>query len=228
MSDPLVSCLMPTADRRRYVPLALATFLEQDYPSRELVVLDDGHDPIIDLIPPDPRIRYLYVRGGRSLGEKRNEACRRAHGEILVHWDDDDWSAPWRLSYQVGELQRHAADVCGLNRLWFYEPDGDRAWHFRYPDSRTPWLAGSTLCFRRRVWERRPFPHVAVGEDTVWIAEAIGVRVLPLTRDDFFVARVHAENTCPKETDGFWWAPTDPARVRSWLGMTARVLERDE
>ena len=221
MSEPLVSCLMPTADRRRYVPLALATFLEQDYGPRELIVLDDGHDPIADLIPPDPRIRYLYLRAGRSLGEKRNEACRLARGDILVHWDDDDWSAPWRVSYQVAELQRHAADVCGLDRLWFYDPDRDLAWRFRYPAGRTPWLAGSTLCFRRHLWERRPFPNLSVGEDTLWIAEAVGARVLPLARDDFFVARVHEHNTCPKETDGFWWARADPSRLRDWLGVAA-------
>jgi hypothetical protein len=41
-----------------------------------------------------------------------------------------------------------------------------------------------------------------------------GRRVLPLARDDFFVARVHAGNTSPKETD--WWEPADPSRVRSW------------
>jgi hypothetical protein len=38
-----------------------------------------------------------------------------------------------------------------------------------------------------------------------------GRRVLPLARDDFFVARVHAGNTSPKETD--WWEPADPSRV---------------
>jgi hypothetical protein len=37
-------------------------------------------------------------------GEKRNRAAAEARGEIIVHWDDDDWSARWRLRYQVEEL----------------------------------------------------------------------------------------------------------------------------
>ena len=38
---PLVSCIMPTADRRRFVPRAVHQFLAQDYPNKELVILDD-------------------------------------------------------------------------------------------------------------------------------------------------------------------------------------------
>ncbi len=71
---PLVSCIMPTADRRRFVPQAIRRFLGQDYPSRELVVLDDGADPVADLIPDDPKIRYIRIAAGRSLGEKCNLA----------------------------------------------------------------------------------------------------------------------------------------------------------
>src|SRR5258708_4663268 len=103
---PLVSCIMPTADRRRFVPLALHYFMAQDYANRELVVLDDGADSIADLMPDDPRVRYERLAGRRSLGEKRNLCIERARGELIMHWDDDDWMAPHRISYQVAELQR--------------------------------------------------------------------------------------------------------------------------
>src|SRR4051812_20555321 len=96
--EPLVSCLMPTRGRRPFVGLAVACFLGQDYGRRELVVVDDGPEPIGDLLPPDSRIRYERVPRATSLGAKRNLACELAHGDVLVHWDDDDWSAPWRLS----------------------------------------------------------------------------------------------------------------------------------
>ena len=218
MTGPLVSCLMPTADRRSFVPIAVDAFLRQDYGPRELIVLDDGADPISDLLPNDQRIRYVRTEGGRSLGEKRNEICRLAGGDVLVHWDDDDWSAPWRLSYQVGELQEHDADVCGLGRLWFYEPERDLAWLYHYRGGRTTWVAGNTLCYRRRVWEAHPFPDVNEGEDTLWIARIVGARILPLSRTDFFIARIHAANTSPKHTDGPWWTRRDSATVREMLG----------
>jgi glycosyltransferase involved in cell wall biosynthesis len=209
---------MPTANRRAYVPLSISTFLAQDYKPRELIIIDDGSESIADLIPADPRIRYLRVPGGRSLGHKRNQACGYARGEILVHWDDDDWSAAWRLSYQVAELQEKNADICGLDRLWFYDPDRNLSWRYQYPRGRTPWVAGTTLCFRRHLWERHAFPDITVGEDTLWMWLTVGARVLPLAQSDFLVARVHAGNTSPKPTESTWWTPCNPARVRALLG----------
>ena len=39
-----------------------------------------------------------------------------ARGESLVHWDDDDWSAPWRQESpdQVQDLYDQHAHVPGL------------------------------------------------------------------------------------------------------------------
>ena len=206
---------MPTADRRAWAPLAIGTFLMQDFTSRELVILDDGHDSIADIVPPDPRIRYVRVAAGQSLGEKRNQTCRLARGEILVNWDDDDWSVPWRVSYQVEQLQQYQADICGLDRLWFFDPDRELAWRYRYPPSRMPWLAGGTQCFRRSAWEKHAYPAISVGEDDLWIAGAVGARVLPLARDDFYVASVHHSNTSPRQTWGVRWTLVDTRRVRS-------------
>ena len=51
---------MPTHNRRPFVAQAIVYFLRQDYPNRELIIVDDGTDPVADLIPDDPRIRYLH------------------------------------------------------------------------------------------------------------------------------------------------------------------------
>jgi hypothetical protein len=50
---PQISCLMPTADRRAFVPLAIRYFLAQDYPEKELIIVDDGADSVADLVPDD-------------------------------------------------------------------------------------------------------------------------------------------------------------------------------
>ena len=38
----LVSCIMPTCDRQVLIPVALKCYLSQDWPDKELVVIDDG------------------------------------------------------------------------------------------------------------------------------------------------------------------------------------------
>lgn len=214
---PLVSCLMPTCDRRRFVPAAIQSFLRQDYEPRELVIVDDGRDPVQDLVPPDPRIRYLRLDHPTSLGEKRNRACEAARGALLAHWDDDDWHAPWRLSYQVSELAAGGADLCGLDNLWFYDPAAGRAWQYRFR-GRGKWLAGGTFCFRRGLWEERPFPAVNVGEDAQFVRAMDLVRVLPLSRSDFYLARLHAGNAHRTRPGGLCWFPAPVHLVRRMLG----------
>ena len=108
MTQPLVSCVMPTRNRRRFVSQAIWYFLRQDYPQKELLVIDDGEDSVSDLLPDDDRIRYVQLDPRTVLGAKRNVGCELAHGELIAHWDDDDWSGPRRLDVQVAELRRAA------------------------------------------------------------------------------------------------------------------------
>jgi glycosyltransferase involved in cell wall biosynthesis/GT2 family glycosyltransferase len=215
---PLVTCLMPTADRRSFVARAIDCFLRQDYAARELLVLDDGADRVGDLVPDDPRIRYVELPERLVLGTKRNRGCELAAGELIAHWDDDDWQAPHRLSYQIGELARTGADVCGPARLLYAAPEERRAWLYAYPQARQRWAAGNALLYRRSLWERNRFPDVPVGEDTrfVWSSAARKLAV----HDDhrFVVGLVHDRNTSPKDVGGAWWTPVDWAEVETVTG----------
>ncbi|HEX8454324.1 MAG TPA: glycosyltransferase family 9 protein [Longimicrobium sp.] len=216
---PLVSCLMPTRDRRRFVPHAIEQFLEQDHPRRELVVVDDGADAVDDLIPPDPRIRYHRVERQATLGAKRNLACSLARGELLAHWDDDDWMPPHRLSTQVSALAaRPAAGACGLAQVRFFDPVAGRAWEYRWPERARPWLAGGTLMFRRAAWERRPFPQLNEGEDTRWVWALPAGAVAAIPDPGLYAALVHGGNTSRKRPGEARWHPIPLDVVRAPMG----------
>ena len=217
----LISCLMPTADRLAFVPQAIRQFLEQDYPKRELIVLDDGREAVGDLIPDDSRIRYLRLPQRLILGEKRNLAVREARGEILAHWDDDDWMAPWRLRYQVERLLASEADLCGLDRVWFMDEQGQHAWQYVYPRNQRRWVCGGTLTYRRAFALRNPFPKVKQGEDTRFVWADASARFEVLENPDFYVARVHRQNTSPKATAGSYWHPVAWTRVQEVMGSAA-------
>src|SRR5580700_502335 len=119
---PLVSCILPTYNRRACFAQSVEYFLRQDYPQKELLIVDDGSDCIGDLVPNHPRIRYMRLDRRHTLGAKRNLASQQATGDIILHWDDDDWYAPWRISYQVSQLLESDLDICGLDRLHYYQP----------------------------------------------------------------------------------------------------------
>ena len=202
---PLASCLMPTAGRRAFVAQAIAMFLAQDYPAKELIVLDNGADPVADLVPADPRVRYHREPERRPLGLLRNRACELAKGDFLLHWDDDDWYAPWRVRYQLEALRSSGAELCGNAKVYFADDSRRQAWEYTYPPERPKWVCGATLCFTRQRWLRRPFPPLQIGEDTRFVFETDPDAILVLDRHDFFVGSVHRANTSPRQTKPPYW-----------------------
>jgi ADP-heptose:LPS heptosyltransferase/SAM-dependent methyltransferase len=218
MNQPLVSCIMPTANRREFVPRAVEYFLRQEYARRELIVVDDGTDRVVDLMPSDARVRYIGLPTRKTVGAKRNLACEAARGEVIVHWDDDDWVGPQRLTYQVSALLEEGADLCGLDRVLFLEPARAKAWEYVYRGDRRPWIYGASLCYRKEVWRRHAFPDAAVGEDSRFVWTHVGARIKALADNRFLVAVVHPANTSPKHTDDPRWHTVPLERVRDVIG----------
>jgi glycosyltransferase involved in cell wall biosynthesis len=215
---PLVSCIMPTANRGAFVPQAIQYFLRQDYPNRELIVVDDGADPVENLIPPDARVRYVRLERKHTIGAKRNLACENANGEIVVHWDDDDWMANWRLSYQVTNLLGQRADICGLDKLVHYDAASNQAWQYVYPQGYRPWVAGNTLGYTKRLWSENPFPDLNIGEDTHFLWSRRSKKIVALRDNTFYVALIHPGNTSPKQTQRACWHSYPTGELRDLIG----------
>jgi len=214
---PLISCLMPTADRGRFVPRAIEHFLRQDHPRRELVIVDDGEESVARLVPDDPRIAYHRVERQRTLGGKRNLACSLARGELLAHWDDDDWAADDRLTRQLRALEASGAEACGLATVRFFDPVQRRAWEYRWTHPTRAWVAGATLLYRRALWERHAFPELREGEDTRWVWSLPAGTIHAMDDTGWFAALVHPRNTSRKRTDGGNWSALPLSIIQSVL-----------
>jgi len=206
IESPLVSCIMPTCNRRSFVPQAIRCFLRQDYPNAELVIVDDGPDPIADLLPDDERIRYFQLDQKQKIGTKRNYACEQARGEFIVHWDDDDWYPQGRISRQIASLNGRGFDICGSSRLYFLDADKDQWWEYRYNGSMPKWVAGSTLAYRKSFWARHKFPEIQIGEDWSFVWNSTRSTIHDLGDPSLCVATVHARNTSRKVIGCAWHA----------------------
>ena len=214
----LVSCIMPTFDRRAFVPQAVRYFLRQDYPAKELIVVDDGPEPVSGLLPADERIIYRRLESRTILGAKRNVACQLARGPVIAHWDDDDWAAPDRLSVQVAALTSSGADVCGTASLLYYDPATGAAWRFAWPSGLRPWAAGPSLCFARDLWARYPFPEVGIGEDTRFVFSPAVRRIADVSAAACVVGIIHTGNTAPKTVTSAHWTPRPGREAEDLLG----------
>ncbi len=223
---PLVSCLMPTADRHSFVGQAIEYFQRQDYEHRELIIIDDGVKAMSDMIPEDPRIRYVRLNRRHTIGAKHNIGCEMAHGEFIVHWDDDDWMADWRISYQIRSIEPQPVDtLSGLSRLLFWDPCAGGSWEYIYPPSERPWVAGGTFCYRRGFWEQHRFPEMNEGGDTVFVWGLRNARIQAIPNADFYVALVHANNTSRKRTETRGWHPVPLQRITALLGEDLSFYE---
>jgi len=208
---------MPTADRRAFVARAIRYFCAQDYPNKELLILDDGAEQVAESLQADERLRCLRLEQKSPLGAKRNLACKEARGDVIVHWDDDDWMASWRLSYQVRALVENNAAVCGLDKLYFYEPERDQAWQYVYPERARFWVAGATLCYLKSFWRENPFPNINVGEDTRFVWGGDARRMIALPDASFYVAMIHPGNTSRKRTSDPRYRPIAADQIRRMM-----------
>lgn len=165
---PLASCLCPTYGRPAPLGEAIWSFLQQDYPNKELIIVNDHHRPItLDRAYPGVVVHNLPERLP-NMGQKRNCVVRLARGEILLNWDDDDLYLPWRISESVRRLQA-APDK------WAFKPT--RAWHST--DNQRYHIAHNyfhgQLAMRRTIFDHVGwYPDMNAGQDV-----AFEVRIPP-------------------------------------------------
>ena len=126
---PKISCLMLTRNRFYAFKKALQDYLNQDYPNKELIIVNNGNFIYKGLIRSHLKkinADIKYVESERlSIGELRNLGMSRCAGEFIAIFDDDDRHKNDRLSKQIdiclksnvtGTVLRNFVAVEGKNR----------------------------------------------------------------------------------------------------------------
>jgi glycosyltransferase involved in cell wall biosynthesis len=111
---PLVSVLIPAFNHERFVQRCLDSVLEDPYPAKELIIIDDGStdntaERIEDWVAMhcmDLPIEYVR-RENRGIAATLNELVARASGEFLRPGASDDYFLPGGLDAQVRYLLAH-------------------------------------------------------------------------------------------------------------------------
>ena len=107
---PLVSIIIPTFDRPRYLQEAIEAVLAQTYPNIEVLVFDNGTlDETLavagDAARRDPRVRFQRNECNLGMSANFNALARAARGEFLVAIGDDDRLLPEFVSRLVGVMR---------------------------------------------------------------------------------------------------------------------------
>jgi glycosyltransferase involved in cell wall biosynthesis len=117
----LVSVCTITYNRRPFIQNMIRCFQSQDYTGElEWIILDDGTDPIGDLVSTIPQVKYVRLDTKHTIGKKRNMSHALSKGDILVYMDDDDYYPPNRISHAVESLLASPALCAGSSMIHVY------------------------------------------------------------------------------------------------------------
>jgi glycosyltransferase involved in cell wall biosynthesis len=129
---PLVSVLVPTYNRGRYLGQALASVVQQSYRDLEIFVIRDGGEDVSDVVGAfdDPRVIFLDRKENRGKPYSLNEALGRAQGKYVAYLDDDDMYYRHHVSALVDALEGQTDCQVAYSDLYKaycnVRPDGGR------------------------------------------------------------------------------------------------------
>jgi GT2 family glycosyltransferase len=108
MRPPLVSVVIPTRNRAKYLDVALASLARQDLDARhQLLVVDDGSADGTPAVVARAGARYIRFEVPRGLNAARNAGVRAAAAPLIALLDDDVYAPPGWLRALVEGAERH-------------------------------------------------------------------------------------------------------------------------
>lgn len=138
MSNPLVTIIVPTYNRRRWIRECLDAIASQTYSNVETLVIDDcSTDGTAEWLRSDPRYAFACVHAqpkNAGASEARNTGVRMSQGDLVTFIDSDDVLEPKHLETAVEAFRRYpnlGLFCCDARMIG---PDGEvlqggRTWH---------------------------------------------------------------------------------------------------
>ncbi|MEM9679403.1 MAG: glycosyltransferase family 2 protein, partial [Bacteroidota bacterium] len=144
-NHPLVSVLMTTYNREKYLPDAIESVINSTYQHWELIIVDDvSSDRTVEIARKyelkEERIRVY--ENEQNLGDypNRNKAASYAHGKYLKYVDADDLIYPYGLEQLIFYMEKFPEAAFGLCSLeqdekmifpFLLEPQGIYNYHYK-------------------------------------------------------------------------------------------------
>jgi len=117
---PRVSIVVPVLNRKELIGKCIESLLKLDYPSFEVVVVDNGSTDKTREIVSNYPVRLVVKEGGGPY-VARNEGIRQANGEIVAFTDSDCVVAQnWLLNLIRNYTNDKIGGVCG--EIFSYTP----------------------------------------------------------------------------------------------------------
>lgn len=168
---PSVSILTPTSiNRVKFLPFLAKSIKAQTHTNiKEWLLLDstkeDTDDNLDEMISQlrETGIPIVYIPKSevtnKSIGSVRNMLNKRATGEYLFNFDDDDYYPPSRITHGLSVLQK--SPCAGCADVVMYDADSTKLFKFRQMKS----AVGCTICCSKEYANTHEY------NEKVWHAE---------------------------------------------------------
>lgn len=176
---PMVSVVIPCYGRKELFRDALWSCLEQDYDPLEVILVDDGSSPPLEVPYEDRRIRLTRQPRNRGPSAARNAGLRAARGEYVKFLDSDDVLAHRDvLGRLAAAAEEEQADLVYGDCLMVNIVTGriGRLFDGQLDESLygSNFLNPSRVLVRRSLGEQVQFPeHMRLGEDWAYFMHCV-------------------------------------------------------
>lgn len=203
-----ISILLPTYNRRKFLPFIIRNLKVQDYPHKklQLVIYDDGDEPLIEdyntfkeAIKP---IRLKLVRNKKriSIGEKRNHLIEHANNNIVVFMDDDDLYESTYISHSHHILKTNKAGCVGCDKMIFIYPPYTNKDFYALNANHKTLIHEATMMFHKS-WYNKTKGFIKCNRaEGLGITQSCKLKSIALTNPfKTMTAVVHGDNTIVKD-----------------------------
>ncbi len=128
-NNPLVSVLMTSYNREKYIAEAIESVLASTYTNFELIIVDDCSTDITVSIAKsfeekDRRIKVHVNKENLQQFQNRNKSATLANGEFIFYVDSDDTVLPNGIERLVDVMKSFPESSFGM---YWYEPESTEA-----------------------------------------------------------------------------------------------------
>lgn len=158
--QPLVSIIIPCYNDFLYIEQAVQSALDQTYPYKEIIVVDDGSDLQTKevLKKLGTKIDLIITQDNSGVIISRNKAIEKSKGEYILTLDSDDYFEPAFIEKAV-EVLNNRKEV-GMVTCWVtIRDENDKKIRIDKPTGGDAFStlffnnAPASLLFRRECWE---------------------------------------------------------------------------
>lgn len=232
-----ISVIIPAYQAERTVCTCVHSVMEQAFPPREILLVNDGStdgtaEAAEDLEKEIPCLRVLQKEHG-GVSAARNLGLREAKGEWILFLDADDRLTPNAFQYFSAEMTE-TTDACLGGTLKGKEPGHPAT----FPRARTSGAALTDTALarptelltlhgwliRRTICESLFFrPELRLGEDSEWM-----LRVLPRLKEIAVIPEPVYRYTVYSDSEVHGWRPGKTEAYLATLEETGKTEARKE